>query len=123
MSEFVFILTNPSIPDVIKIGTTSSLNRLFDSLNNSNIPTPFKCYFVCMVEDMEFTVQKIYDGFSDYRINTKEDLFKIDPERVVSILQLVMIDEVIPDRIIYRQSISKSIKEKWIKFKYFITDF
>ena len=120
MSEFVFILTNPSIPDVIKIGTTSSLNRLFDSLNNS---TPFKCYFVCMVEDMEFTVQKIYDGFSDYRINTKEDLFKIDPERVVSILQLVMIDEVIPDRIIYRQSISKSIKEKWIKFKYFITDF
>jgi len=120
MSEFIFILTNPSIPNVVKIGSASSLNILFDSLNDS---TPFKCYFVCMVEDMEFTVQKIYDGFSDCRIHTEDGIFKINPERVVSILKLVMIDEVIPDRTIHRQGISKSIKEKWIKFKYFITDF
>ena len=96
MSNIVYLLTNPSMPDIVKIGFTSDLTVRMRSLYSSSVPVPFECYFACTVEDMNFVEKQLHDGFDDFRVNPKREFFRIDPERVVSILKMVMIADVTP---------------------------
>ncbi|SHN90827.1 hypothetical protein BHECKSOX_987 [Bathymodiolus heckerae thiotrophic gill symbiont] len=90
MSNIVYVLTNPSIPDIVKIGMTTDLTTRMRSLYNSSVPVPFECYFACTVEDMSFVERQLHDGFDDFRVNPKREFFRVDPERVVSILKMVI---------------------------------
>jgi len=96
MSNIVYLLTNPSMPNIVKIGFTTNLKNRMRSLYSSSVPVPFECYFACTVEDMNFVEKSLHDGFDDFRVNPKREFFRIDPERVVSILRMVMIDDVTP---------------------------
>ena len=96
MPSIVYILTNPTMPDIVKIGMTNNLESRMRSLYNSSTPVPFECYFACTVGDMSFVEKSLHDGFDDYRINPKREFFRVDPERVVSILKMVMIEDVTP---------------------------
>ncbi|MDB2668780.1 GIY-YIG nuclease family protein [Alphaproteobacteria bacterium] len=43
MSEFVYILTNPTIPDLVKIGRTTNLEERLRSLSShTGVPVPFE---------------------------------------------------------------------------------
>ena len=83
MTNIVYVLTNPSISDVVKIGMTSNLENRLRSLYNSSVPVPFECYFACEVDSMEFVEKQLHDGFDDFRVNPKREFFRIDPERIV----------------------------------------
>ena len=107
MKNIVYVLTNPCIPDLVKIGMTNNLKNRLGSLYNSSIPVPFECYFACTVSDMEFVETQIHDGFDDFRVNPKREFFRINPERVVSILNLVMIDDVTPKEDIVEDEIDQ----------------
>jgi len=96
MPNIVYVLTNPSMPDIVKIGMTDNLTARMRSLHNSSTPVPFECYFACTVADMQFVEKSIHNGFDDFRINPRREFFRVDPERVVSILKMVMIDDVTP---------------------------
>ena len=96
MSNIVYLLTNPSMPDIVKIGFTSDLTVRMRSLYSSSVPVPFECYFACTVDDMNFVEKQLHDGFDDFRVNPKREFFRIDPKRVVSILKMVMIEDVTP---------------------------
>ena len=94
MKNIIYVFTNPCFPDLVKIGITDDLKHTLSSLYNSSIPTPFECYFACTVSDMDLVKKQIHDGFDDFRVNPKRDFFRINPDRVVSILNLIMIDDV-----------------------------
>ena len=96
MSNIVYLLTNPSMPNIVKIGFTKNLKNRMRSLYSSSVPVPFECYFACTVKDMNFVEKQLHDGFDDFRVNPKREFFRIDPERVVSILKMVMIDDITP---------------------------
>ncbi|MBT3508216.1 MAG: GIY-YIG nuclease family protein [Nitrospina sp.] len=96
MSNIVYLLTNPTMPDLVKIGMTDDLKSRMRSLYNSSTPVPFECYFACTVSDMKFVEKQIHDGFDDFRVNPNREFFRVDPERVVSILKMVMIEDVTP---------------------------
>lgn len=112
MSNIVYVLTNPSIPDMVKIGITTDLTTRMRSLYNSSIPVPFECYFACTVNDMNFVEKQLHDGFDDFRVNPKREFFRIDPERVVSILKMVMIDDVTPKEDIVEDEIDQRSLDK-----------
>ena len=99
MSEIVYLLTNPAMPDLVKIGRTEDLERRIKELSRgTGVPLPFECYFACEVERSEYVEKKIHEGFADHRINPKKEFFRVDPQRMKSILELVSIREVTPDR-------------------------
>lgn len=50
MTKIVYILTNQSMPDTIKIGITDNLDRGIRELDNTSTPLPFECYYVIEVE-------------------------------------------------------------------------
>jgi len=112
MSNIVYVLTNPSIPDIVKIGMTSDLTTRMRSLYNSSVPVPFECYFACTVNDMSFVEKQLHDGFDDFRVNPKREFFRVDPERVVSILKMVMIEDVTPKEDIVEDEIDQRSLDK-----------
>jgi hypothetical protein len=120
MSNIVYVLTNPSIPDIVKIGMTTDLTTRMRSLYNSSVPVPFECYFACTVKNMSFVEKQLHDGFDDFRVNPKREFFRIDPERVVSILKMVMIEDVTPkDDIVDDEIDQRSLdKEKKVRGRF-----
>ena len=112
MSNIVYVLINPSIPDIVKIGMTSDLTTRMRALYNSSVPVPFECYFACTVKDMSFVEKQIHDGFDDFRVNPRREFFRVDPERVVSILKMVMIDDVTPKEDIVDDEIDQRSLDK-----------
>lgn len=98
MSEFVYILTNPSIPDLVKIGKTTNIKKRMRSLSGpSGVPLPFECYYCCEVKNMREVEKRLHIGLGDpqIRINPKREFFRISPERVKVLLEPYSIREVV----------------------------
>ena len=52
MPEIVYILTNEAMPDMVKIGITSTtVEERMKSLQTTGVPLPFTCYYAAEVED------------------------------------------------------------------------
>lgn len=97
MSEIVYILTNPAMPDLIKIGKTTNLDDRVRSLSsNSGVPVPFEVFYACEVSDAGKVEKHVHDAFGDHRVNPKREFFRLNPERVLAILKLVEIGDVTP---------------------------
>jgi hypothetical protein len=99
MPEIVYILTNPVIPDLLKVGRTNNLEERVRSLSaHSGVPVPFEVYYACIVKDSVKVEKHIHEGFGDHRVNPKREFFRINPERVLAILKLVEEQEITPSR-------------------------
>ena len=98
MTEIVYILTNPAIPDLIKIGRTINLEERLRSLSShSGVPVPFECYYACEVTDSQDVERRLHGAFGDHRINPKREFFRINPERVQMILEALSLRDVTPE--------------------------
>ena len=90
MSGVIYILTNPTIPDLVKVGKTNNLEERVRSLSShSGVAVPFEVYYSCEVVDPDKVEKHIHEGFGDHRVNPKREFFRINPERIVAILKLV----------------------------------
>lgn len=98
MPEIVYLLTNPTIPDLVKIGRTTDLEaRLRQLSTHSGVPVPFECFFACEVEDSVKVERALHDAFGDHRINPKREFFRLNPDRAVAILELVALKDAAPN--------------------------
>ncbi len=96
--QLVYILTNSIMPDLIKIGHTTDLEkRVKDLSSHAGVPVAFECYYCCVVEDMKDIEKRLHIGLGDHRINPKREFFRINPERVKMLLEGYSIGDVILD--------------------------
>jgi hypothetical protein len=85
----VYILTNDSMPGIIKMGITDeSIQDRMKSLDNTSIPTPFRFYFAIEDDRYKEIEKLVHNTFADYRIRQNREFFKVDPERAVSALKI-----------------------------------
>lgn len=97
MSGIVYLLTNPVMDGLVKIGQTENLEARVRGLSGfSGIPVPFEVFYACTVEDASKVESALHDAFDDHRINRKREFFRINPERVISALKLAEIEDVTP---------------------------
>lgn len=90
MTKIIYILTNPVMPDLVKIGKTSNLeNKIRELSTHSGIPVPFEVYYAYIVADSNKVESYLHDRFKNHRINPKREFFRISPEKVLSILKQV----------------------------------
>ena len=87
----IYILTNQSMPDTIKIGITDNLERRIKELDNTSLPLPFECYYAVEVEDASKIEKKIHEGLDDKRIRDNREFFNTTPEQAKSILEIAEI--------------------------------
>jgi len=84
----VYILTNQSMPETIKIGITDNLERRVKELDNTSTPLPFECYYAVEVQDASKIEKKIHEGLDDKRIRQNREFFNVSPEQAKSILEI-----------------------------------
>ena len=88
MTKIVYILTNESMPDTIKVGITDNLDRRVRELDNTSTPLPFECYYAVEVENASVIEKKIHEGLDDKRIRQNREFFNATPEQAKAILEI-----------------------------------
>ena len=98
MPNIVYILTNESMPGLVKIGlTTDSVEARITQLStHSGVPLPFECYFAAEVKDCARLEKILHQLFSEGRVNPKREFFRIDPEKVVLAIGIGDFKEITP---------------------------
>lgn len=87
----VYILTNPAMPDIVKIGMTSreSMDARLRELYNTSVPVPFECEYACKVRNYQEVERALHLAFQPYRIHPQREFFRINPEQAIAILRLL----------------------------------
>ena len=105
----VYVLTNPAMPGLVKIGrTTNEIIDRLNGLNTTGVPLPFECSFACEVDDCKLVEDALHKAFYPNRINRKREFFKIDPDQAIVILRLFTKKDVTPA---VTEEINKSVFE------------
>ena len=84
----VYILTNESMPETIKVGITENLDRRVRELDNTSTPLPFECYYAVEVENASAIEKKIHEGLDDKRVRQNREFFNATPEQAKAILEI-----------------------------------
>jgi hypothetical protein len=93
----VYVLTNPAMPGLVKIGqTTNEIHNRLNELNTTGVPFPFECLYACEVEDRKLVEISLHKAFYPYRVNPRREFFEIDPEQAIVILRLFSKKDVTP---------------------------
>lgn len=94
--QIVYVLTNPSMPGLVKIGKTTQeeVGLRMKQLYSTGVPVPFECIFACRVPDASVVERALHHAFGQVRVNPTREFFRIEPDRVVSILKLLHVEEV-----------------------------
>lgn len=89
----VYVLTNPAMPDLVKIGMTNrdNVEARMKELFNTSVPVPFECGYACKVVGLrcEEVEKALHLAFHPYRIHAQREFFKINPEQAIAILKLL----------------------------------
>lgn len=82
---YVYIFTNPSMQDCIKVGHAKDLKRRLKNLDTTSIPTPFEPYFAVRTakyKELERVIHRELDKLTDTRTRKNREFFNIAPEIV-----------------------------------------
>jgi T5orf172 domain len=95
-SQIVYVLTNPAMPGLVKIGKTTQLEveDRMKQLYGTGVPIPFDCAFACQVKDTSEVEKALHFAFGVHRVNPNREFFKIEAERVIAILKLLKLDDI-----------------------------
>ncbi|HJW03313.1 MAG TPA: GIY-YIG nuclease family protein [Azospira sp.] len=95
-TQIVYVLTNPAMPGLVKIGKTTQLEveERMKQLYSTGVPVPFDCAFACKVKDATEVEKALHFAFGMTRINPNREFFRLEPERVISVLQLLKVDDI-----------------------------
>ncbi len=95
-SQIVYVLTNPAMPGLVKIGMTTQLEveERMKQLFGTGVPVPFDCAFACRVKDATEVERALHYAFGNARINPNREFFKIEAERVIAVLKLLKVDDI-----------------------------
>ena len=94
--NIVYILINEAMPGYTKIGITDNLEQRIRSLDRTNTPLPFECYYAARVQDSALVEGKLHDAFGDHRVRSNREFFRVSPERIRAALSLAEIEDVTP---------------------------
>ena len=90
----VYILTNPSMPGLVKIGRTGDLASRVAGLSSvSGVPQPFEVAYAAYVEDSAFVERALHAAFSMHRLPGRE-FFRIPVSNAVAALSLAEVRQV-----------------------------
>jgi hypothetical protein len=89
VAEIVYVLSNPAMPGLLKIGMTDKTNLALrmKELYTTGVPLPFDCVYACIVEDNAVTEKAMHSKFAKYRINPNREFFKVGAKSVVKALK------------------------------------
>tara|TARA_Y100001970_G_C14244493_1_gene867113 strand:- start:2111 stop:3010 length:900 start_codon:yes stop_codon:yes gene_type:complete len=95
-SGTVYIISNPAMPGLVKIGKTINLEARLQSLYSSGVPMPFRCIYAKEVDNYSEVERKLHKGLNSHRENSNREFFRIPEEEVINFLELIPGKDVTP---------------------------
>lgn len=121
MSGIVYLLTNPAMPGIVKIGKTTNEDPQvrFNQLYTTGVPVPFECALAVKVRDENKAETALHVAFGPYRINPRREFFEIETDQAIAILSLLGSEDVTPGVIAENEAtmdnVDKASREKLSK--------
>ena len=86
---YVYILSNPSLPGLVKIGQTSRSpeERARELSKNTSIPENFVVEFEIYTDDRVELEKDAHRQLSSYRVNTRREFFRVEIEKAAQLLR------------------------------------
>lgn len=73
MEGYLYILSNESMPGLIKIGrSVNGARKRAKELNTTGVPSPFRVEFEVLVDDCVYAESVVHAHLSEYRVPNKE---------------------------------------------------
>lgn len=89
----VYLLTNPAMPGLVKIGMTQKkdVETRMKELYSTGVPLPYICEYACSVDLNQCAdIEKAFHvAFGPYRINANREFFRIDPEQAIALMKVL----------------------------------
>ena len=102
MIGFIYIMSNPAHPGLLKIGQTSKdPNVRRRELNSTGVPEDFVLEYRVLAEDYQRLEKEIHQKLKKYRLRTDKEFFEIAVEKAISILREVAGDRIEYEKIFY----------------------
>lgn len=118
--EIVYVLTNPAMPSLVKIGKTTQADVIsrMNQLYTTGVPVPFECVYAIEVSDCTRVESALHIAFGPSRINPNREFFKIDTEQAIAVLKLLDGHDVTPQiNAQLNSSVSQAEKDSAQKMK------
>ena len=88
-SGFVYCLTIPRMPGIVKIGyTTKTIEQRLKDLDNTSVVEPLQLYYAGKVRNPLSVEKKIHEIYREYRIRPNREFFEVDADQVKRVIQL-----------------------------------
>lgn len=95
----VYVLTNPSMPNMVKIGITHlTVAQRMSELDKTATPTPFQCFYAAHVKDAARVESALHAAFDSVRVRPAREFFRVKPQQVKAVLELLALEDVTPER-------------------------
>lgn len=87
-NEWVYILSNPSMPGLLKIGMTKRdpKIRARELASETGVPTKFEIEYAVQVTDALAVEQSVHKRLNRYRVNSDREFFKVDIKRAKKVV-------------------------------------
>lgn len=94
----VYVLTNPAMPDLIKIGRTDGpvVERVRQLSSVPGVPLPFEVFFAAEVADSIGWERALHEAFDDRRVNARREFFRLSPDKPTAVLKMAHAVNVTP---------------------------
>ncbi|WMY75955.1 GIY-YIG nuclease family protein [Buttiauxella selenatireducens] len=84
---YVYILVNPSMPGLIKVGRTLRDSRMrARELSSTGVPTPFQVAFEIFAEQHETLEARVHLELTDFRVNAAREFFRYPLDKAIALL-------------------------------------
>ncbi len=85
----VYVITNPRMPGLVKIGETKNLKQRLIDLDTTGVPESFEPYFTVSTvkyKTLEKVIHRELSKLTDTRVSDRREFFEIDPELAKDLL-------------------------------------
>ena len=90
MNGYVYVMINPSMNGIVKIGMTTREpeDRAVELSATTGVPTPFIVAYKRRVSDCAFAEKKIHEQLSEYRVNDGREFFRLTVTDAINVVML-----------------------------------
>ena len=87
MNEYIYILSNRSMPGLIKVGkTTTHPSQRMSELHSTGVPTPFDLEFSATVSSCDYSEKAAHRALANYRVTGNREFFRISVKKAIELI-------------------------------------
>ena len=89
VAGFVYILSNPAFPDLLKIGQSTKDPSTFrkGELYTTGVPLPYECEYYIYADRFDWLERSVHEELEEYRVNEQREFFEISLDRAIKVIQ------------------------------------